>query len=330
MLSRYVKLSLLIVVTLTSSFTLTSCLNNESEVDHHFTIGLITNNPNGLKNITGFQDGMTDLGYIEGENVTYVFEGEPTGRDSIDAALQKMVESEVDLIFTAGTPTGIAAHRVTADTDTPVVFGVIANPLSAGIMEDLNRPNGNMTGVMLSQNQSRRLALLLEIAPEAKRIFVPFNPNNAAAVSALAQIQGEAINQGIEIVTSEAIDNDAMTLVINNIPNDIDAIFLLPDSVVNARLDDIMALAFERKLPVSGPCLPYVEGGALIAYGIIHYNVGAHATRIADQILKGAKPGELPVEIADYFLFINLKTASAINIEIPDTILQRAELIIRD
>ena len=322
---RYIALGLIIIVTL----ALAACGSTSNEDNRHFTIGLVTNNPNGLRNVQGFRDGMAELGYIEGEDVTYIFEGSPIKGDELDAFLERLVEAEVDLIFTAGTPTGVAAHRITKGTNIPVVFGVIADPIAAGVMEDLTRPDGNITGVMLSESQARRLELLIEIVPDAKRIFVPNNPEDTAASSAVAQINELAPDLGIEIVEGKTRNDSEVTELLNNIPKDIDAIFLVPDSVVNSRLTDVLAVACDRKLPVSGPSTAQVEEGALTTYGFIHHEVGAQAARIAHHILKGADPGEYPVETAESYLAINLQVADAIGLEIPDEILQQAEIIIR-
>ncbi len=323
---KYIALGMVIIIVI---LALTAFSRKNTEDNHYFTIGLVTNNPNGLRNIQGFKDGMAKLGYIEGKNVTYMFEGSPTKGEKLDAVLESMVEAKVDLIFTAGTPTGVAAHRITEGKNIPVVFGVIADPIAAGVMEDLIRPGGNMTGVKISRNQARRLELLLEIAPDIKRVFVPYNPEDAAPISAVEQIRELAPGLGIEIVEGHARNNGEVTELLNNIPEDIDAIFMLPDSTVNARLADLVAVALDNKLPVSGPSIIQIEGGVLTAYGIIHHKAGAQASHIADQVLKGADPGELPVETAEFYLGINLQTAKAIGLDIPSYVLQQAEIIIR-
>ena len=312
-----------------AGLALVGCGGVNSDAEPHFTIGLATNNPNGLRNVQGFRDAMEGLGYIDGENTTYIFEGTPTRGEELDAVLNAMVEEEVDLIFTAGTPTGVAAHRITAGTGIPVVFGVIADPIAAGVMADLNRPGGNMTGVRISRNQARRLEILLALAPDIRRIFAPHNPDDAAPTSSMAQVKELAPLLGIETVEGKARDDGEVTELLNNIPDDIDAIFMLPDSLVNARLADLVTIAIDRGLPVSGSSLAQVEGGALMGYGIIIERAGAQAAHIADAVLKGANPGELPVETAEFFLGINLKTADAIGIEIPYELLQQAEIIIR-
>jgi putative ABC transport system substrate-binding protein len=307
----------------------TACGQSINKESSHFTIGLVTNNPNGLRNVQGFRNGMADLGYIEGENVTYLFSGEPVSGSDLETTLEDLVSQKVDLIFTAGTPTGIAAHRITAESGIPVIFGVIADPLAAGVMTDLARPGGNMTGVKLSDSQDRRLELFLQIAPGIKRIFVPFNPEDAAPSSAVAQIETLASALGLELILGEARTEVEVVDLLVNLPADLDAIFLVPDSTVNARIADIVNVANAHKLPVSGPSTAQVEQGALTTYGFIHEAAGAQAAGIADRVLKGANPGELPVETTEFFLAINLATADNIGVAIPEEVLQQAEIIIR-
>lgn len=186
-----------------------------------------------------------------------------------------------------------------------------------------------MTGVRLSENQARRLELLLEIAPGTQRVFVPYDPDDAASTSAVAQINELGPDLGVEIVEGKARDDDQVTELLDNVPEEVDAIFLAPGTTVNKRLEDVLAVAFDRKLPVSGPSTAQVEEGALTTFGFIHHQVGAQAARMADLVLKGADPGDLPVETAEFFLAINLQTADAIGLEIPYEILQQAEIIIR-
>jgi putative ABC transport system substrate-binding protein len=280
-------------------FLLVAC--GSVEGDQHFTVGLVTNNPNGLKNVQGFRDGMTELGYIEGENITYIFSETPLKGDDLDTALENMVAENVDLIFTAGTPTGVAAHRITEGTGVPVVFGVIADPIDAGVMDDLTTPGGNMTGVKLSQNQDRRLELLVEVAPDIQRVFFPYNPDDAAPTSAMSQIVELAPELGIEVVEGFAHNDEEVIALLDNLPEDIDAIFMLPDSTINARVADLVAIAIERGLPVSAPSMTQVEDGVLMAYGIIHHEAGAQAASIANLILKGTDPGSISVQTAEYY-----------------------------
>lgn len=309
--------------------TASACGGGSDGSGSSFTVGLVTNNSNGLRNVRGFIEGMTDLGYVEGANITYRFAGEPRADSDLDVELESFVQAEVDLVFTAGTPTGVAAHRILAGTGTPIVFGVIADPVGAGVLEDLGHPGGSITGVKLGVDQERRLELLVEIAPSIRRILVPFNPDDTAAVSAIDQIAPVAGDLGVELVLAEARTDEAVTELLGNAPENVDAVFLVPDSTVNARLADILEWAVASSLPTSGPSTAQVEEGALMTYGFIHERAGAQAARIADQVLRGADPGDLPVEDTESFLGINLMTAEAIGLDISDAILQQAEIIRR-
>lgn len=334
MYSLYSTKQIAIVSWCLTFLLLTACgnlndANDTGEEDEVFKVGLITNNANGLLNIEGFRDGLSTLGYDENEDIEYLFAGEPVANDNLDTAIQEFVDAGVDLIFTAGTPTGQAAHRVTTNHGIPVVFGVIADPIAAGVLEDLRTPGGNMTGVRLSDNQDRRLEWLLEVIPDIENILVIYNPEDDAPVSALAQVQDAAPRLGVELVISEAHTGQDVIDVLNNMPDDIDAIFLLPDTVVNAQIAEIVEISYERDLAVSGPSAIQVERGALMSYGFVHYEAGKQAARIADQVLRGADPGDLPVEVAEFFLVFNLAAAEAIDVEIPDDILQQAKIIIR-
>jgi putative ABC transport system substrate-binding protein len=300
-----------------------------SEAKSSFTIGLVTNNVNGLRNVDGFIEGMEALDYLEGSNVTYLFAGEPQMDSDLDRELDRFVEEDVDLVFTAGTPTGVAAYRILVSTDIPIVFGVIADPVAAGVMDDLSRPGGNMTGVKLGVDQVRRLELLVEIAPTIERVVVPYNPDDAAAASAVAQIEPAARELGVELVFAEARTDDEVTALLENWPQRVDAVFLVPDSTVNARLAEILELAISLSLPTSGPSTAQVEDGALMTYGFIHERAGTQAARIADQVLRGADPGDLPVEDTESYLGLNLVTAEAIGLDIGDAMLRRAEIIRR-
>ncbi|WED24288.1 ABC transporter substrate-binding protein [Vibrio sp. JC009] len=304
---------------------LTGCEKESSS----YTVGLVTNNPNGLNNVQGFKDGLAELGYKEGDNLTILSADKPLRGEALSAQLSKFVDSKVDLIFTAGTPTGVAAYKATADTDIPVIFGVIADPIKAGVMRNLTAPGGNLSGVRISNNQALRMDLMKQLVPDAKTFQVMFNPNDAAPMSAIAQLKESAEQLGVTLTLSECPDNSAIDQVLAHIPQKTDVLFLLPDSVVNRRIKDIVKVSIDQKIPLSGPTNLQVEKGALMAYGIVHYEAGHQAARMAHQVLSGVKTAQLPVETAESYLGINLETAQAIGLQVPDSLLHQAKVIIR-
>lgn len=310
------------------SFLLASC-TTEKETYHRFIIGLITNNRNGIQNIQGFQEKMAELGYRAGENVDYIYNGAPVKQSDLDASINKMLKANVDLIFTAGTPTGIAAHKATIGKKVPVIFGVIADPVASGVITNLAHPGSNMTGVKLGDTQARRLSFLTEIDPGIKQVLIPYNSHDAASTSAIKQVKEAAERIGVSIIEEYAHNDKEVFSLLGSIPGNVDAVFLVPGTTVNIHLKKILEVTRARKIPVSGPSFTQVEEGALMSYGFDHSKAGSQAARMADQVLRGTDPGDLPVETVESFLAINLKAAQIIGIQVPYSILQQAAIIIR-
>ena len=294
-----------------------------------FTIGVINSVPSLNPLVDGFKEDMAKSGYVEGENITYVYEG-PVGRDLLATVAQGLVASKVDLILCITTPAAVAIKEATAGSDIPVVFAVVINPVGAGIVASAERPGENITGIESSQGEGVKLEWLTKIAPDAKRVFVPYNPDDASGKLALAQLQQVAPKLGLELVTSETRTADEVTAAIASIPADVDAIFMVTDSINATRRSDWGKAALAHKLPLAvPPGGEPTEEGALFTFGFSPFVVGTQAARLADQILKGTAPADLPVETPELFLSINLKTAQAIGLDIPDDILRQAATVIR-
>jgi putative ABC transport system substrate-binding protein len=272
---------------------------------------------------------LTELGYVEGKNITYIYEG-PVSTDKLDAVAQGLVKAKVDLILAISTPATKAAQQATAGTDIPVVFIPVTDPVGAGIVASLTEPGGNLTGVTYTTQEGRRLEWLLQVAPTIKQLYIVYNPKDQSPVLALKMVSETAAKLGIELITREASTPEEIKAAFKDTPKEADAIFILPDSVVYAQKADWLKLAMERKLPTSGPNVTTVNDGVLTAYGAdLGVAAKQQAAPLANQILQGAKPADLPVEMADYFSAINLKTAEAIGLDIPDTILRQADIVIR-
>jgi putative ABC transport system substrate-binding protein len=297
-----------------------------------FKIGEISTSSRFDIAITGFKAGMVDQGYVEGKNVAYVFEGVTESAEKRDAAAQKLVAEKVDLIVAFGSPASLAAKKATEGTNIPVVFVPVVDPVKAGLVQSLRNPGGNLTGVTVGADlYTKELDWLLKISPKIKRVYVPYDsPNNPAAALALAAIKEAAPKIGVELVIREIKKVEEVPEVIAEIPSKADAIYLVPGSVhVTAKLDDFLKASLDHKLPLSASVLDWVKNGALLSYSSSDAEAGKQAGRLADRILKGAKPADLPVETAEYFLAINLKTAAAIGLTIPDDILRQATTIVR-
>ncbi len=294
-----------------------------------FTIGVISLSPSLDDTFTGFKQGMTELGYIEGENITYSYAGATGSVDKLDGAAQDLVKAKVDLILSISTPATLAAKKATADNNIPVVFVPLTDPVGAGVVNSLAQPGGNMTGVTFGPQEAQRLAWLTKIAPKVKRVYIIYNPNDNSVQLALKTAKATAAKLGLEIISHEASTPDEITAALTNFPENIDALYMLPDSQTELKLADILAFANTHHLPTSVANVERVKSGPLYSYAMKLGSAGKQSARLADQILKGIKPADLPVETTEFFLAINLKTAQDIGLTISDDILSQAETIYR-
>jgi putative ABC transport system substrate-binding protein len=294
-----------------------------------YTIGVILYAPTLELTFTGFKQGMTDLGYIEGENVTYIYAGPTDSIDKLDGVVQDLVKAKVDLILSISTPATLAAKKATAGTNIPVVFVPLTDPVGAGVVASLTQPGGNITGITFGLQEVRRLEWLKKIAPNVNRVYVIYNPDDSSANLALKTVNATAPGLGLEIITQEAKTPDDVATALANLPENVDAIYLLPDSQTESKWTDILAVANAHNLPTSVANVNRVKDGALFTYAMKLDLGGKQAAGLADQILKGVQPADLPVEMTEFFLAINLKEAQAIGFTIPEDILSQADTIIR-
>src|SRR5512140_2468628 len=223
-----------------------------------YTIGVVNPSLNQEDTVKGFKEGMTELGYVEGKNVTYIYDG-PVSADKLDAVAQGLVKAKVNLILAITTSATKAAQRATAGTEIAVVFIPVTDPVGAGIVASLTKPGGNITGVALVTQEGKRLEWLLQVAPRIKQVYIVYNPKDQSPVLALKTVSETAAELGVGLITREAGTPEEALVAIKSIPREADAIFLLPDSVVNARGPEIYKIAAALKLPTSGPNVATVK-----------------------------------------------------------------------
>jgi putative ABC transport system substrate-binding protein len=290
------------------------------------TIGVVNLVPGLDDVVVGFKQGMAELGYVEGENVTYVYEGATGSIDILESVVQGLVEADIDLILSVTTPATQAAQRATAGTDIPVVFVPVTDPVGAGLVDSLRNPGGNTTGVTFGVQERRRLEWLVQIVPTIEEIYVPYNPEDQSAVLALGTVSEAATNLGLGLITREVRSAEEIPAAVENIPEEADAVFLLPDSLLGSHATEFV----ELQLPTSAANpRDLTDHGVLTSYGIELTASGKQAARLADQIFRGVKPADLPVETAEFYLAINLRTAETIGLDIPDEVLEQADIIVR-
>jgi putative ABC transport system substrate-binding protein len=315
------------ILTLSAAVLPVACGSTQTKT---YSIGVINLSPRLEPILISFKTRMDELGYHEGRNVSYIYQGPASSIGELDSIASQLVTAKVDLILALSTPATQAAQRATSGTSLPVIFAPVTDPVVAGIVADLRRPGANITGVALgADSEARRLEWLLKLASNARRVYVPYNSDDASARSSLASIRVAAPKLNVELKTREARNTAEINAAITAIPADTQAVFLLQDSLVAARTDDFVKATIARRLPLSVPTDEQVRRGALVAFSENLTELGAKTARLADNIFQGGQPAETPIETAEFFLTINLQTAERIGLDIPDIYVRQADQIIR-
>ncbi len=304
---------------------MTACGGDQTQKS--FTIGIVAETAIHTPAIEGFKAGMADLGYIEGKNVTYIYNG-VTGpkTEAIEAELKNLLAQKVDLLFVLGLP-AVQAKQAVAGTDMPVVFGSISGPVERGVVESIRHPGGNVTGVQVGTEIPKALEWLVRITPNAKKVYLPYNPDDEISGMLLAMLNEVAAQLKIELVPGKVHSVEEAVTAIESLPADIQAIFRMPSPTLDPKNSELSQAAIKRGLPMaSGHPL---DEAVLLTLASNMSGTGQQAARLADQIFKGTKPADLPVETAEFYLTINLKTAQAIGLDLPDELLRQADKVIR-
>jgi putative ABC transport system substrate-binding protein len=293
-----------------------------------YTIGVVNYVPSLDQVLGGFKARMTELGYVEGQNVTYIYHG-ATAPDtqSIDREVKSLQNQKIDMFLTMGTLPTLTAKSAVAGTDTPVVFAPVINPVEEGAVESINHPGGNVTGVQNGYTIAKALEWLHKIVPQATKIYVIYNPKDEVALTSIKSLPEVASKLGLELVLDQVHTREEALGAINVMPKDA-ALFLVPAPSLNP-MSAVIETAVKRGIVVGSNSHADLQAGALVTYAASFSAMGNQAARMADQILKGTKPGDLPVETAEFLLKINLKTANAIGLDIPDAILKQAAEVVR-
>jgi putative ABC transport system substrate-binding protein len=281
--------------------------------------------------LEALRQGLRDLGWVEGQNVSVDARFAEGKTDQLPSLAAELVRRKVDVILTWTTPAALAAKHAT--TTIPIVIGFAADPVGTGIVQSLARPGGNITGwthVGLELRE-KYLELLKEAVPQATRFGVLWNPTNQVHKPSLKVIEAAAERLKVELHLAGVQDPKDLERTFGTLAEKrVEALVVFPDGMFLAQMPLILALAARNRLPAMYGVREYAEAGGLMAYGTnlaeMNRLVGAS---IIDRIFKGAKPGDLPVAQPTKFeLLINLKTAKALALTIPPSLLVRADQVI--
>jgi putative tryptophan/tyrosine transport system substrate-binding protein len=293
-------------------------------------IGVLTplSAPNPL--IEAFRQGLHDLGYVEGHNIHIEYRFAEGRFERLPALAADLVQLPVDVLVTDG-PSALAAKHATATI--PIVFPVFADPVAEGLVASLARPGGNVTGlsVMTQDLAAKRLELLTEVVPGLRRIAILWNPGRPGQAIQIQEIHAASARVGIhvevlEVRSPQEFDHAFRTMV----DKGVGAVTVVEDAMFYNERTRLATLAAQSQLPAIYSTRGYGEAGGLLSYGPNFPELFRRAATYVDKILKGAKPADLPVEQPTKFeLVINLKTAKALGLTIPPSLLARADEVIQ-
>jgi putative ABC transport system substrate-binding protein len=280
--------------------------------------------------VDSFREGLRELGYEEGRNIAIEYRWADGRYERFAALVAELIAAKVDVIVTAGTPAALAVKKATSTV--PLVMVAVGDPVGTGLVPSLARPDGNLTGLssVAPDLEGKRLELLREIVPSVSRIAVFINSVNPFHATSMRQAQSAGKTLGVkvqqyDIRKSEDLDG-AFAAIRKERP---DALLILADRVFLHNRERIVDFTEEQRLPNVSAYKEVVEAGGLMSYGPSYEDMHKRAAIYVNKILKGAKPGNLPIEQPTKFtLVVNLKAAKALGISMPPAVLSRADDVI--
>jgi putative ABC transport system substrate-binding protein len=277
-----------------------------------------------------FREGLRELGYVEGQNMVLEYRRTEGRQDRLPEMALEIVRQKVDVIVAYGTPGTQAAKRATSTI--PIVMVGTGDPLKTGLIRSLAHPGGNVTGntIMAIQITTKRLQLLKEAVPRLSRVALLWNPGNAANAVQLEEMKSATRALGVTMVSLEARSPEEVEAALAGMGQvHAQGLMVTADAMLTLHLNRIVDAARASGLPTMYQLRENVEAGALMSYGPSLPELFRRAAAYVDRLLKGAKPADLPVEQPSKFeLAINLKTAKALGLSVPPSLLQRADLVI--
>jgi putative tryptophan/tyrosine transport system substrate-binding protein len=279
--------------------------------------------------VAAFVQRLRELGWIEGRTVTIEYRWAEGRTEPLAEIAAEFVRLKVDVIFTSGTPAVIAAKQATSVT--PIVFAAVTDPVVNGLVASMARPGGNITGLaqQTSELGGKRLDLLREIIPRLRQVAIMVNVANPAQVAEMGEVQAAAGMLSLEIAVIEVRQREDIVPAIESLKGRAEALYVATDPFMAVNQVQINNLALKARLPTMHGFREYVVSGGLMSYGANFPDMFRRAGDYVDRILRGAKPADLPVLQPTHFeLVINLKTAKALGLTVPPTLLAQADEMI--
>jgi putative ABC transport system substrate-binding protein len=275
-----------------------------------------------------FVQRLRELGWIEGRTVAIEYRWAEGRSERFTEIAAEFARLKVDVILSVGSAAAVAKQ---ATSTIPIVFALAADPVGSGLVASLARPGGNLTGlsILSSELAGKRIELLREVLPGLRRLAIIGNVGSVSSVLEIAEAQAAARKLGLDVDVLEIRRAEEIAPAFGTLKSDVQALYVCPDPLVNANHARINTLALGARLPTIQPFRDYLGAGGFMSYGANNADLFRRAGDYVDKILRGAKPGDLPVEQPTKFdLVINLTTAKALGLTIPESFLLRADEVI--
>jgi putative ABC transport system substrate-binding protein len=275
----------------------------------------------------GVRDALKAAGYVSGKNLEFIYE-EAKGDPAIAAEIaQKFAKDKPNVIVAISTPSAQAIAKTTVGI--PVVFTAVTDPLGAQLVPNMNRPGGYTTGISDLAPVKKQFDLIKEITPDARRIGVLFNPKESNSHTLLRLMKMAATNSFMTVIEAPVATSADVAAAAASLIGKTDVIFVPTDNTVIPMLEAVVKVGIDNKIPVYTGDIDSVKHGAIAAIGFDYYSVGFQTGNLVVRILKGARPGTIPVAVVeDTFLRINPRMAEKMGVTIPQDVFDRADLVV--
>jgi len=281
--------------------------------------------------VTAFRERLRELGWIEGQNLVIESSWAEGHWDRLPALMAEVIEHKVDVLFTWSTPAAIAAKNATSTT--PIVNALMGDPVGTGLAASLAHPGGNLTGLSTGWTQDmagKWLELLQQMVPRLSTVAVIENPDTPMSREQAKRLEAVATTQSLKVLTIEVRGPEVLDSAYDQAHRKAQAVLVLADPMIAAHTKRVVALAAGHRLPDMHVERSFVAAGGLMAYAPDYADSFRRSADYVDRILRGAKPADLPIEQpTQYKLIVNLKTAKALGLAIPESILVRADELIK-
>ena len=278
-----------------------------------------------------FRQAMRELGYFEGRDLRIEFRTAQGRADRLPGLAAELVRLDADVIVVGSTEAARAVQR--ASSTTPIVLAIVPDPVASSLVTNLARPGGNITGIasMSSDLAAKRLEILKEAVPRVRRVGVIWNPDISAATQRIEELKRTALSLSIELDFVSVRRSEQFIAAFAAIRRaDAQAVYLMEDALFFAHRETLCELASSHRLPAVYWTREFTDAGGLLSYGMSYADLARRSAAYVGKILKGAKPGDLPIEQPTRLeLVVNMKAAKALGLSIPDSVLLRADELVR-